>query len=98
MIIQKTVIANGINYSVNVCTLQTNKWVLIYKDKKVIELKQNLQNCTLETILNVFIADTKEACLAEITRLNLEYVDVTLTPALSSETKDIFSLLKNQSK
>lgn len=46
-------------------------WRLLYDDKKVIDLFQS-DGYTMSKC-NIFLANSKEACLAEIYRLNLEY-------------------------
>jgi hypothetical protein len=46
-------------------------WRLVYDDKKVIQLLQ-ADGCT-RSIYNIFLANSKEACLTEIYRLNLIY-------------------------
>lgn len=73
MISQKTITVNNIQYIVNVCDSQSN-WVLIHDDSKVISLTENINKSgIIETVLNIFEGSSKEECLREIKRLNLEY-------------------------
>lgn len=46
-------------------------WRLVYDNEKVVDLFQS--DSFTETIHNIFLAKSKEACLAEIYKLNLEY-------------------------
>lgn len=46
-------------------------WRLVYDDKKVIQLFQS--DGYTRSIYNIFLANSKEACLTEIYRLNLIY-------------------------
>ncbi len=46
-------------------------WRLIHNGKDVIDLSKGIG--VVYTQLNVFLANSKEACLAEIYKLNLEY-------------------------
>jgi hypothetical protein len=73
MIIEKVNI-NGLEFN------QTDNelsWRLIYDDKKVIDLFQS-DGYTRSTY-NIFLANSKEACLTEIYKLNLIY-EVTEAP------------------
>lgn len=62
---------------VNIEGIEFNKtdnelsWRLIFTDKKVIQLFQS--DGYTQSTYNIFLANSKEACLTEIYRLNLEY-------------------------
>lgn len=106
MITQKTFSLEGKDYILNCSDLQCN-WVLIYNTNTLLFITDvSNKKGILETCNSIFEASTKEECLAEVKRLNLNIVDKDIAAELKllelpvdsleskSETISIFDLFK----
>ena len=77
MITQTTLTIDGIDYTVNVCDLSL-PWIMIYNNTNVIScmnIVKTTESSKLESINNIFEANTKEECRNESIRLNLSGFD-----------------------